>query len=98
MALWIPLLSLACTVAKETDSDESQNSNIDDSGEENLSTYGPENSWFHGSESDVPTSEECGFSVGDQACNFTMVDQYGDEVELYQFAGKYIVLDLFAEW
>ena len=25
-------------------------------------------------------------------------DQKGDEVELYQFYGKVVVLDLFAEW
>ena len=54
--------------------------------------------WYHADESEVPSESGCGFRQGDKACNFTMIDQNGDRVELYQFAGKYIVLDLFAEW
>jgi peroxiredoxin len=32
------------------------------------------------------------------APDFTLVDQHGDDVELYQFYGKIVVLDVFAEW
>ncbi len=60
--------------------------------------YGPYNSWYHTSVSTVQDSGECGYNEGQQACNFTMIDQFGDEVELYQFWGKVIVVDVFAEW
>ncbi|MCP4922218.1 MAG: hypothetical protein GY913_35400 [Proteobacteria bacterium] len=61
--------------------------------------YGPENSWWHALAEDVPGDlEGTGFREGDIAYNFTAVDQYGDEVELYQFHGQVIVLDMFAEW
>jgi hypothetical protein len=62
------------------------------------SRYGPYNSWYHTSISTVQDSGECGYNEGQQACNFTMVDQFGDDVELYQFWGQVIVLDVFAEW
>jgi hypothetical protein len=93
-------LLTACTEIKvDTESDD-LNPDQDNTGEtqENQDLYGPDNSWFHTTESMLPEGESCGFGYGDVACNFTMVDQFGDEVELYQFAGKYVVLDLFAEW
>jgi peroxiredoxin len=47
----------------------------------------------------VPTGlSGTGFSTGDYASDFTLVDQYGDSVQLYQFLGKVVVLDVFAEW
>ena len=61
--------------------------------------YGPENSWWHASLSDVPGDlEGTGYGNGDIAYNFTLNDQFGDEVELYQFYGQVIVLDVYAEW
>jgi len=61
--------------------------------------YGPENSWFHAMVSDVPVGlEGTGYRAGDIAYNFTLQDQFGQEVELYQFYGQVIVLDAFAEW
>ena len=61
--------------------------------------YGPENSWWHASLSDVPEDlEGTGYGNGDIAYNFTFNDQFGDEVELYQFFGQVIVLDIYAEW
>ena len=47
--------------------------------------YGPSNNWYHTGVGDVQDSGECGYNEGQQACNFTMVDQYGDDVELFQF-------------
>ena len=66
---------------------------------EEVSEYGPSNAWFH-AQSDVaiPDGSDCGTSAGDTMCNFTFLDQNGDEVELYQFTGKVVVVDLFAEW
>ena len=60
--------------------------------------YGPSNSWFHANTDVIQDSGECGYNEGQQACNFTMIDQNGDNVELYQFWGQVIVLDVFAEW
>jgi thiol-disulfide isomerase/thioredoxin len=39
-----------------------------------------------------------GTRVGDTLANFTVTDQNGDEVELYQFYGQVVQLVLFAEW
>jgi peroxiredoxin len=61
--------------------------------------YGPENDWFHANSGDVPSDlEGTGYRVGDVAHNWTFLDQHGDEVELYQFYGQAILLDVFAEW
>ena len=61
--------------------------------------YGPENTWWHAMESDVPADlEGTGYGDGDIAYNFQMTDQFGDELELYQFYGQVIVIDVFAEW
>jgi peroxiredoxin len=62
--------------------------------------YGPDNQWDHAIESDMPgdLGDATGYSLGDTAPNFTMEDQNGDTVELYQFYGNVVVLDLFAQW
>ncbi len=44
------------------------------------------------------TWEDCGQMPGENPCNFTLLDQNNDEVELYDFYGKVIVLDLSAMW
>ena len=63
------------------------------------SEYGPENSWWHALESDVPAElEGTGYDQGDIAYNFQLNDQFGEEVQMYQFYGQVIVLDVFAEW
>lgn len=63
------------------------------------SEYGPDNAWPHAQESDVPDDlEGTGRGVGDVMPNFTLIDQNGDEVELYQFYGNVVQLVLFAEW
>jgi hypothetical protein len=67
-------------------------------GSESAAPYGPENSWSHATVDEVPEVSDCGVRTGDTVCNFTMVDQFGDDVELYQFSGKVIVLDIYAEW
>ena len=44
------------------------------------------------------TWDECGQSVGENPCNFTLLDQNGDEVELYDYHGKVIVIDFSTMW
>lgn len=44
------------------------------------------------------TWEECSQDLGSNPCNFTLTDQKGDEVSLYDFYGSTIVLDLSAAW
>ena len=39
-----------------------------------------------------------GYGIGDTAYDFTARDQFGDEVSLYQFYGKTIVLDFCTIW
>jgi peroxiredoxin len=61
--------------------------------------YGPDNSWSHALESDIPDGlAGTGFRNDDTANNFTLVDQNGEDIELYQFYGKIVVLDVFAQW
>ena len=75
----------------------------DDAGDDDTTAepqpYGPENSWWHALADDVPADlAGTGWTTGAVANNFTLVDQFGDEVELYQFYGQVIVIDLFAYW
>ena len=41
---------------------------------------------------------ECGYEVGDHACDFSLTDQNGDSWNLYEQYGKIIVLDFSTEW
>ncbi|MBT3223362.1 MAG: TlpA family protein disulfide reductase [Proteobacteria bacterium] len=42
--------------------------------------------------------EGTGRNKGDVAYDFTLKDQFGDKVQLYQFYGSVIVLDIFTGW
>ena len=66
---------------------------VDTSGD---SWSAPENSWY----SEVPPSDlvEQGFGEGDVPPDFRMLDQYGDDVSLWQFYGQLIVIDISALW
>jgi hypothetical protein len=78
----------------DTDADADTDTDTDTDAE-----YGPSNDWWHARVSDVPTDMAgTGWREGDVAYNFTLSDQNGDEVELYQFYGKVVVLDVYAEW
>ncbi len=99
----IPLALLGCDpTAKDAAVDfggEGTESTEDGNTEPESSLYGPDNSWFHAESSVIPDGlAGSGRSVGDIAENFTLLDQFGAEVELYQFYGQVIVLDAFAEW
>src|SRR5262245_22334119 len=39
-----------------------------------------------------------GYGIGDTAFDFTATDQSGNAVSLYQFYGKFVILDFTAEW
>ena len=41
---------------------------------------------------------ECSYLLFEKLCNFTLMDQNGDEVSLYDFYGKTIVLDFSTGW
>ena len=61
--------------------------------------YGPDNSWWHAWASDVPSGlSGTGWTNGSTAYDFTFADQFGEQVQLYQFYGKVIVIDVFAFW
>ncbi|MCP4504306.1 MAG: TlpA family protein disulfide reductase [Deltaproteobacteria bacterium] len=63
--------------------------------------YGPENLWWHTNESQVEGIDGTGTidsDIGETIQNYTFVDQNGDAVELYQFMGRPILLEIGAEW
>ena len=93
---WFLLFAVGCTPEKLLGFDDDDPEEEEE--EAGPKEYGPDNGWYHAYEDEVPTTEECGYSQGDTICNFTLFDQYEDQVELYQFSGKVVVLDLFAEW
>ena len=44
------------------------------------------------------TEEMCATLAGRQVCDFSMIDENGDEVWLYDLMGKPVILDLSAMW
>lgn len=42
--------------------------------------------------------ESCSQNIGDHPCNFTLKDQNGETVELYDFYGKVIIVDFSVMW
>jgi hypothetical protein len=50
----------------------------------------PDRSWV--------TWTECSQKPGDHPCNFSLMDQYGDMVDLYDYHEKVIVVDLSTMW
>ena len=99
VSLTVLLTFLAACGTKTTDTsvEEVEDTSTVNAPEQEL--YGPENTWFHAELSDVPEGlSGTGYEVGDTAYNFTVQDQFGNSVELYQFYGQVIVLDVFAEW
>ena len=101
------LFGLACAETdKDEDDDETSDTDADtdagtdtetDGGDGDL--YGPDNAWPHALTADVPADRAGdGWYAGDTAYNFTLKDQNGDDVELYQFHGMMVVLDVFAVW
>jgi len=44
------------------------------------------------------TWSECGYKVESNACNFKLINQNNEEVELYDYYGKVIVIDFSTMW
>jgi len=44
------------------------------------------------------TWEDCGQQIGEHPCNFTLLDHKSNEVELYDYYGKVIVIDFSTMW
>ena len=42
--------------------------------------------------------DDCSQAMGDHPCDFTLVDQYGNDFNLYEHHGKIIILDFSAMW
>jgi len=65
----------------------------------NTGVFGPDNVWWHTDASELPPDLiGTGFDAGDTARDFVLIDQHGDAVQLYQFYGQVIVLELFVSW
>ena len=47
---------------------------------------------------DWVTWDECAHNIGDHPCNFTLLDHKNNEVELYDYYGKVIVIDFSTMW
>ncbi len=83
----------------DTDTDTDTDTDADTDADTDTTPYGPDNDWWHAAAADVPAGlAGTGWRVGDTAYNFTLVDQNGAEVELYQFYGRTVMLELFADW
>ena len=58
-------------------------------------------SWFSGCKRDnskIIDWEDCSQEIGDHPCDFTLIDQNGEEFNLYDHHGKIIILDFSAMW
>ncbi len=98
LGLVVPIALLGCEVEGDDDDDAGGD---DDTGDDDAAPneFGPENSWWHALEDDIPEGlAGTGYSAGDIAHDWTLLDQEGNQVQLYQFFGKVIVLDLFTGW
>ncbi len=42
--------------------------------------------------------DTCSHNIGDNPCNFTLMDSKGKQVDLYQHYGKVIVIDFSTMW
>jgi len=104
MLLWM----LACTGVVETDADTDTDTDTDvadadtdtDTDEPFVSPYA--GGWPFNPDKEALQDPGLGrtIAVGDQVGNFTAVDQFGESVQLYDFAGhgKPVMLDISAEW
>ncbi len=56
--------------------------------------FGPSNRWPHVKVNDIPSNlAGTGLTDGFVAYDFVLKDQYGDDVSLYQFYGRVVLLD-----
>ena len=83
----------------DSNGDDDDSADDDDDDEDLCTPQGPENDWWHACEEDLPSGlAGTGFGAGDTAYDFVAQDQFAQDVSLYQFYGKIIVIDAFAQW
>ena len=109
---WLSLLTITltgCDEAAQDAADEAEDNAVESTvysciEDEDYSScsagdFGPENVWWHTDASSLPDGlTGTGFKTGDTAHDFILQDQNGDPVQLYQFYGQIIVLNVFVEW
>ena len=81
----LALLPLLACAGKDISTDTSESV---DSADTNVAAtnFGPENRWPHATTDEVPEGlTGTGVALGDVIPDFTLVDQDGNDVELYQF-------------
>ncbi len=96
--LSLALLPLLACGGKDDSTDTSESV---DSADTNVAAadFGPENRWPHATTDEVPEGlTGTGVALGDVIPDFTLVDQDGNDVELYQFYGSVVQLVIFAAW
>ncbi len=92
---FLPLL--AC--GGKDDSTDTSTSGDSAGSDEAPAQFGPDNRWPHATTDEVPAGlTGTGVGVGDIVYDFTLVDQDGNDVQLYQFYGRVVQLVLFAAW
>jgi len=96
LTLLVMCITLVCMLASckpklSTDA-ERPDPQVDDTAQriEDTQPPPPDRSWV--------TWTECSQKVGDHPCDFSLMDQYGDMVDLYDQHGKVIVIDLSTMW
>ena len=47
---------------------------------------------------DPITWDECGHDIGEHPCDFTFVNQHGEEVSLYDYIGSPVLIDMSTMW
>lgn len=84
------------TTAGDDDTGDDDSAGDDDTGDDDSTQgepYGPPNQWWHAEIDDVPPElQGTGYEEGDTAHEFQLMDQNGDQVSLYQFYGRTVVL------
>ena len=97
MGRWIVGLALlgACNGGTDTGTETEPDTDTD-TDTQTAGTY--ENDWYHADPSLIPTTPGTGWERGKQIPNLHLVDQNGDEMDLYQFAGRTLILDWVGEW
>lgn len=98
-----PFLALAflplVACGEKGDSSDTSGSGGGDDTTVDATDFGPENRWPHATTDDVPEGlTGTGIALGEVIPDFTLRDQDGNDVELYQFYGRVVQLVIFAAW
>ena len=81
-SLFLPLALSACSCSQELETEVAETGSAIEEVDDR--------SWV--------TWDTCGHKPGENPCNFELVNQHGELVELYDYHGKVIVIDLSTMW